>query len=410
MTAALLLLAALPAADPQTPEQVFDARIWPIFKSPDPSSCVQCHLAGVDLKNYIRPSSRETFLSLRDQGLVDLDRPERSRILALIDMGKGEKGAALIHEKNRTAEYEAFVAWIKACCANTELRNAPKLKAEDLAKPPRPNEVIRHARKDQLLESFENSIWAMRFRCMSCHIEGTAENRKHVAEHGERVAWFKAAGPEATLKYLMDSRLIDVKNPENSLLLRKPLAEVKHGGGIKFLVGDEGYKAFRRFLEDYARIVGDRYEKVAELPKPGAVEMFGTESWIKIQNTPPAWADKLALVKVFAWDAAKNAWETEPIASTDRKVWGGGKLWQHTLTLQAAKGSDRAKAWKAGPAGLPRGRYLVRVYVDLDGRAAKDWTAELGVAEYVGEAEVTSAWPTGYGKMTVIEGSRVRKP
>ena len=155
MTAALLLFAALPAADPQTPEQVFDARIRPIFQSPNPSSCVQCHLAGVDLKNYIRPSSRETFLSLRDQGLVDLDKPEKSRILALIDMGKGEKGAALIHEKNRQAEYEAFAAWIKACCANTELRNAPKLKAEDLAKPPRPNDVIRHARKDQLLESFE---------------------------------------------------------------------------------------------------------------------------------------------------------------------------------------------------------------------------------------------------------------
>ena len=48
---------------------MFAARIEPIFKSPDPSSCVQCHLASVDLKNYIRPSSRETFLSLRDQGL-----------------------------------------------------------------------------------------------------------------------------------------------------------------------------------------------------------------------------------------------------------------------------------------------------------------------------------------------------
>jgi hypothetical protein len=403
---AVLLLAQ--GAAPPAPEDVFEKRIAPIFKSPNPSSCVQCHLAAVDLKNYIRPSSKETFLSLRDQGLVDLDKPEQSRILALIEMGKADKGAALIHQKNRTAELEAFTAWIKACCADKALRDAPRLKPEDLAKPPRPVEVIRHARKDQLLESFTNSVWAMRFRCMSCHIEGSAENKKLVAENGERVAWFKAGGPEATLKYLMESKLLDTKEPEKSLLLRKPLNEVKHGGGVKFLVGDEGYKAYRKFVEDYAKIVNDKYEKAADLPKKQAMEAFGTEIWLKIGNTPPAWADKLVQVKVFAWDAAKKAWETEPIASTDRKVWGGGKLFQHTLTLFAAPGSARAKAWKTRP-GLPNGKYLVRAYLDANGTLAKDWTAELGAGDFVGEAEVTSAWPAGYGKMTTVDGSKIRK-
>jgi hypothetical protein len=408
MFAALLLALAQP---PQTPDQVFAARIEPIFKSPNPSSCVQCHLASVDLKNYIRPSSRETFLSLRDQGLVDLDRPEKSRILALIDMGKQEKGAALIHQKNRAAEYEAFAAWVKACAADPALRSAPKLKPAELARPPKPDEVIRHARKDRLLESFENSVWAMRFRCMSCHIEGTAENRKLVEKHGKQVAWFKAAGPEATLKYLMGSDLIDVKNPEKSLLLLKPLKEgVEHGGGIKFVKGDQGYKAFRRFVEDYAAVVGDRYKTAADLPGREPVEAFGTEAWLKIANTPPAWADKVLTVYVYAWDPAKNAWEAEPIATTDRRVWGGGKLWQHTLTLLAPKGSARAKAWRAAAApALPRGKYLVKVSVDATGRTEKDWAAELGPADLVGEAEVTSAWPTGYGKMTVIDAAQVRK-
>jgi hypothetical protein len=404
--AALLLLA--PAADPATPAQVFEKRILPIFKSPDPASCVQCHLAGVDLKNYIRPSHRETFLSLRDQGLIDLDHPAKSRILALIDMGKGEPGAALIHEKARKAEYEAFAAWVAASAADPELRNAPKLPADKQAKPPRPAEVIRRARQDRLLASFTNTVWAMRFRCMGCHTEGTDANRKHVAEHGDRVSWFKA-DPAATLDYLRDSRLIDVTDPANSLLLKKPLNTVKHGGGQKFLVGDEGYKAFRTFLEDYAKVLGDKYAAAAGLPKPPAVASFGTESWLKIANTPPAWADKYLLAKVFAWDAAAGAWEAEPVASTDRKVWGEGKLWQHTLTLHAAKGSARARAWAAGPAALPRGRYLVRVYVDSADKLAKDWTAELGGADAVGSAEVQSAWPTGYGKMTVIDAGRVRK-
>src|SRR5690349_4129070 len=99
-------------ADP-SPDAVFEKRIRPIFDSPNPSSCVQCHLAGVDLKHYIRPSHRETFLSLRDQGLVDLDRPEKSRILALITMGQEEAGAKLIHKQARDAEYKAFAEWIK---------------------------------------------------------------------------------------------------------------------------------------------------------------------------------------------------------------------------------------------------------------------------------------------------------
>src|SRR5436305_11519573 len=108
LLATLLVLPALGAADP-SPAQVFETRLLPIFKSPNPSSCVQCHLAGVDLKNYILPSHEQTFVSLRDQGLIDLDRPEKSKILALIQRGAADRaGAALLHQQTRRAEYEAF--------------------------------------------------------------------------------------------------------------------------------------------------------------------------------------------------------------------------------------------------------------------------------------------------------------
>jgi hypothetical protein len=400
-------LAVVLAADPATPADVFEKRLKPIFDSPNPSSCTQCHLAGVDLKQYFRPTHRETFLSLRDQGLVDLDKPEKSRILALIEMGKGEKGTELIHEETRKKEYEAFAEWIKASAADPALRNAPKLDAEKLAGPARPNEVIRHARKDRLLESFENTVWAMRFRCMSCHIEGHPENQKKVAEFGERVAWIKKGGAEATLKYLMESKLLDTKEPAKSLLLLKPLNEVKHGGGVKFLVGDEGYKAVRGFLEDYAKVVNDQYESKKDLPARLGIESFGTDIWFKLANTPPAWGDKLLLVKIFAWDEAKGNWENSPIASTDRKVSASAKLFQHTLALHAARGSARAKAWKTKPA-LPEGKYLVKVYVDADDRLAKDWTATLGEKDYVGSVEVQSNWPAGYGKTTTVEGGKVK--
>src|SRR6516165_10447504 len=126
---------AASATDGSSPQQVFERRLLPIFNSPNPSSCTQCHLAGVDLKNYILPSHEKTFLSLRDQGLIDLDRPADSKILQLIQMGEKDKGTTLIQEKVRRAEYEAFAEWIKVSCADPRLRQAPRLPPEELARP-----------------------------------------------------------------------------------------------------------------------------------------------------------------------------------------------------------------------------------------------------------------------------------
>ena len=93
---ALVVLFALAPATraADDPVKVFEERILPIFKSPDPSSCVRCHLAAVDLKNYILPSAKDTFLALREQGLIDLDKPENSKILALINRGANDPKAA----------------------------------------------------------------------------------------------------------------------------------------------------------------------------------------------------------------------------------------------------------------------------------------------------------------------------
>jgi len=405
----LLLLVAGPlsAADP-TPAEVFEKRIAPIFKSPNPSSCVQCHLSGVDLKDYILPDADKTFRSLRDQGLIDLTAPEKSKIVKLIEMGGESKGPA-VHEKNRKAERQAFLDWIKACAADPKLKDTPKLDAKEQAKPAKPDEVIRHARKDQLLASFEANVWAWRFRCMNCHTEGTPQNDKLKKEHGDRVAWVKKDGAAATLEYLIASKLIDTADPVKSLLLTKPLGEDKHGGGVKFAVGDDAYKGFRGWIEDVAAIRGGKYTSAKDLPPADTGSLkFGTDLWFKLTDTPPAWGDKLLQVRVFAWDEKAKAWEAEPVAVSDRVVWGKGKLWQHTVTLLAAKGSDRAKTWARDPA-LPEGKYLVKVYVDADGKLAKDWKATLGDGEYAGQAEFRGKWKPGYGAMTEVNAGSVKK-
>ena len=151
------------------PRGVFDERILPIFRSEKPSSCVQCHLASVGLKNYILPSSDATFVSLRDQGLIDLDNPSESKILKLIRMGEKDmdEGAKLIHSKMRTAELDAFFHWVKVCCADSRLRELPKAKV--LASSPVADAVIRHGRKSRIVDSFVRNVWSQRMRCFPCH-------------------------------------------------------------------------------------------------------------------------------------------------------------------------------------------------------------------------------------------------
>ncbi len=269
--------------------------------------------------------------------------------------------------------------------------------------------MIRHARKDRVLESFERNVWAWRFRCMNCHTEGSPQNEKNRKGYGERVSWVKKAGAGATMDYLVASKLIDPEKPENSLLLRKPLGE-KHEGGVKFAVGDDAYKGFRAWIEDVAAVRTGKYATAKDLPPAEAgPERFGTDLWLKLTSCPPAWGDKLLQVRVFAWDAKANRWEDAPVAVSDRVVSGKAKLWQHTLTLLAAKGSDRAKTWRAGKPVLPAGKYLARVYLDGDGRLAKDWKAELGDADSVGQVEFRAGWREGYGAMTAVPAGDVRK-
>lgn len=414
------LLAAPAFAAESDAAGVFERRIKPIFKSPKPSSCTECHLAGVDLKQYILPSSEKTFLSLRDQGLVDVKNPDKSKILKLISMRdptvNAAEGAALIHETARQAEFDAFAEWIKACAADDKLVAAPKLAKAELAEPARPVEVIRHARKDALLESFENSIWAMRFRCMSCHIEGTKDNDKLRAEHGDQVAWIKKAGSKATLDYLLASKLIDIDKPEESLLLKKPLMAVEHKGGKKFLPGDQGYQAFRGWLEDVAKIKRDAYPDAAALPKPDEAVRFGTDIWLKLKNTPPTWGDALVQVDVYRWDAVNSRWYG-PILTADRANFGKGRLWQHSLTLTIALNSGASALPKRNItsdeiarefAAAPSTRYLLKAYVDRTGKKAADWTKQLDDSDYAGQAEFEAKWRPGYGAMTVVDAGGLK--
>ncbi len=397
------------------PSEIFRRRIEPIFASPEPSSCTECHLAGVDLKDYILPTAEETFRSLRDLGLIDVERPKRSKILKFIRRGMDRDSAPgansnLVRPEIRQQELEAFTAWIEAACADQRYRNLPPLAPEKRASPSRPLEVIRHGRRDRVLARFVQSVWAQRYRCMACHATTGPENARLVKEHGERVTWIVSGDPAQTMQHLLDHGLVDLDQPENSMLLLKPLNEIEHGGGQKMLRGDQGYKAFRAWIEDCAAILANRYASAADLPEdPPATRSFPSEIWLKLENTPDEWADRLLQVDIFAWDARRKTWEPRPVATSDRMVFGKGRLWQHSLLLLAEPGSQQAKAFDRQPR-LPAGKYLVRVYVDTQGLMQQDWQRTWTDAEIAGALEIETAWPPGYGSMTIVDASRLNPP
>lgn len=446
---ALLLFAfAVPLSAAQSPLDIFEQRIMPIFKSPNPSSCVQCHLSAVDLKDYILPSSDATFASLRAQGLIDLEKPEKSKILELINMGQKDydKGAKMIHAQNRKAEYEAFAAWIKAGANDPKLRKLPAPKAA--AGPKKDHSIIRHSRFDRVLDSFTRNVWSQRMRCFPCHTphELDDNNPKHKIAR-ERMKKMEAnqdisfAGrmkifketPEATMAYLIqDSQrkrkdrlpLLDLKNPKDSLLILKPTARlpkkiadkkfedpsyvkpVSHMGGLKMHPDDFSYKAFVAWIEDYARVVGDQYNSEDELP---ADNWYFTRQMMLMREAPADWPDH-ARVQYFihGWNADANGWADEPIAFTQntmnprRAVFG-------TLFLIRSEQTEKQVHWDSEDPVIPPGRYLIKAYVDRQNVLAENPSAILGIESFYGQGVLNARWGKLFKNAEKFTGALFKK-
>ncbi|MEO2015856.1 MAG: hypothetical protein ABGZ53_15965 [Fuerstiella sp.] len=371
---------------------IFEKRILPIFQAQKPSSCTECHLSGVDLKDYIHADQQKTFASLVVAGLVDVKQPLDSKILEFIK--RSPENPNLITDKVRQQEYQAFESWIVAVVRDGDLLAA---KADTPAGPQLSDEVIRHARKDRVLASFIDNVWTEVGRCAACH--SPDRNQKQVKEHGEQVSWITLDDPQATLGYMVENDLIDASEPEKSLLLRKPTMQVEHGGGQKMVIGDRTYKQFRRFIDDYAAIVQGKYTGSDQLPDQSAEVSVVTDIWFKIEGVPARF-DKM-LLQADLYRQTDSGWSEYRVATSDRLVYGKGKLWQHSLSLTAPRGSALVK--ESQGKRLPPGRYLAKLYIDQTGKLGKDFTAELGEEDLVGQTEVESRWPGGYGKMTVVK-------
>jgi hypothetical protein len=423
-----------------SPLELFEQRITPILRSPEPASCVQCHLSSVDLKDYIRPSHDQTFVSLRDQGLIDMESPDQSKILTLISMGEKDKdvGAKLIHEKTRRAEYEAFSAWIHACCNDPRMRDLPPLSTTDKVGPAVPDEVIRHGRKSRLVDSFVRNIWSQRMRCFPCHTphELDPDNPKHATaikrhkkfmeQHGKRfgkrLTIFHKT-PEETMQYLIERSLntpkselplLNLEDPKNSLLVLKPTAKlpkkndagefetpsyvmpVSHMGGLKMHDDDQSYKSFLAWINDYANVTHGRYTSVSDLP---ADNWYASKHVIMMRKAPEAWPDASRVqFFVHAWNQTEDDWDKNPVAFTQVPMGPARNAAGALFVFGPSGASQNSKDASPDPesARLQPGRYLIKAYVDRNHRLNDDPMLMLGSDEFAGQTIIEAKWGEGF--------------
>jgi hypothetical protein len=373
---------------------LFQRRILPILKADKPSSCTECHISSVDLKNYIDPDQAKTFASLVAGGLIDSEHPDESKILQFISRSPAQ--SELTTRKMREREYEAFRAWIHAAVKDPMLL-AAQPDDSDLLGAPLPVEVIRHARTDRVLSSFIENVWSEVGRCAGCH--SPDRNQKTVEEWGEQVSWIKLGDPQATLRHMLDEGLIDVDTPETSPILTKPTLQQEHGGGQKMIIGDTTYVMFRRFLDDYSAVAAGRYRTADEIPQPPEEVSRVSDIWMHLNEVPEELDQVTLRVNLYRWLEEERRYSKERWATADRAIWGQGRRWGYHLTLTAPRGSQRAEEI-AQRQQLPAGRYLVRIYLDRDRNLQEKYPYELGERELYGQMEIESRWQPGHGRST----------
>lgn len=250
-----------------SPEQglrLYDERIDPLFRDDRPSTCNQCHLSGINLRQYVQGTPCETYACLVDQRLVDQDEPEESKVLAWIKRATPE--SELITQEVIDAEYDAFLEWISfnARCDECASVTCP-LPVDAGTFCPDENEDPHATSNDAgivdpggcaqtaLERVFRSTIYDQRGRCSPCHFN-IPESAEYQAPLWVEVAPDCETGARVTMDNIIRSGYVDLEEPERSLLLLKPLAESRgglpHGGGDKFENQDDpGYQSFLYFIQ-----------------------------------------------------------------------------------------------------------------------------------------------------------------
>lgn len=247
-----------PECTDQTVDEVFERYVEPLVTGGQPSSCNQCHLSGLDLSLFVQDTPCQSMACMVDQGIVDLDDPASSEVLAWIQ--RAEPESELITETVIQREYDAFLAWIEwsatchdAVCGEIvdPCNSGTGSDAGDPVQTP-----LGDCSEADLGARFETDVYVHRDRCAGCHSYGAPYNQGGLApewlDPGED--WNAVL---ATMYNAIGRGYLDETSPEASLLILKPLDEavggVPHGGGTKIDEwGSATAQGFLAFAEYWA--------------------------------------------------------------------------------------------------------------------------------------------------------------
>ena len=251
----------------------YSERIEPLLTDDRPSSCNECHLAGIDLSLYAKGEPCQTMACMASQGLVDLEDPASSVVL---DWVRRAEPQGLITQEVIDLEYQGVRAWIEfmADCGAQQCGTPspqpcgeePDLYDCDLTLPSGPGDFEDPGGcSDLAIETlWRVSVYPWRGRCYPCHFQSWKPEPDTVNFDAPRwvVAGECASGSLLSLRNVEAGGYIDVDAPLASPFLLKPLSEaaggVPHGGGEKIHGDDDPlYADFATFAQRYAECFGD---------------------------------------------------------------------------------------------------------------------------------------------------------
>jgi hypothetical protein len=247
---------------------IFDERVAPLLASDRPKTCNQCHLSGIDMSLFVRDTMCETRACLFENGLVDGDNVEQSLVLSWI--ARAHPDSELITEEVIQNELDGFTAFLKqlsscsvASCdvttCGTAATGGDRCVREDEPPAVTPSHETPDCNPITIETAFRDNVYAWRGRCFPCH------HSDQTLADAAAPRWLSVegtcdAGSVQTLRTVIDAGYLNSENPEESLLLRKPLAIVagglEHGGGEKFHdQTDFAYQSFLSFIEYWSSCV-----------------------------------------------------------------------------------------------------------------------------------------------------------
>jgi len=300
---------------------LYERYIEPLVTGGQPSSCNQCHLSGVDLSMYVRDTPCDSMACLAEQGMVDLEEPANSEILAQILLA--DPASPLIDREVIQREYDGFLAWIEwsaSCqdCVCGEIED-PCGGATTTSPPTGVQTPLGGTcTEEELGASFEAKVWPWRDRCSSCHSPDGAG-----ADDGAPAHWIVTGtdrDPLYTMYAVIGASYIAYATPPDSLLLTKPLAGiVDHGGGDKLdNTSDPAYVDILAWIEEYAAC----REGTAPNPDTGDTTPLGDAPVVEIWH--PSDGETRAAGSAIPWIGSGT--DTEDGALT-----GASLVWTSSL-------------------------------------------------------------------------------